>query len=383
MTTALLAACGSGDASARGTTSPDAPGTAPDVANAAPEPRLRVRSGFSATVFATVPGARFMIVGPDGAVYVSQPGANQITRLVDANNDGVAESHNIAVAGLNLPQGMAFHDGWLYIANTNGVVRVRLDQSGTATAHAEQVNRYSGDGGHSTRTMVFGPDNKMYVAIGSSCNLCVESDSDRATVMQYDENGTNGRVFARGLRNVVGLAFEPVRHELWATQNERDELPPSHEDLPPDEINILHAGGDYGWPYCYGDRIPNPEYHNAARCAATIVPALAIQAHSAPLGITFLQSATKLPAEYRGDALVALHGSWNRNVPTGAKVVRVRVQNGKPVSYEDFVTGWQDASGSRWGRPVDVLVLGDGSVLVSDDASGEIIRIAKGAGAGS
>ncbi len=378
MGAAVLGACGSGDASARATTAPDAPGTAPDVSSAASEPRLRVPNGLSATVFATVPGARFMIVGPDGAVYVSQPGANQITRLVDANNDGVAESRNVAVAGLNLPQGMAFHSGWLYIANTNGVVRVRLDQSGTAAARAEEVNRYSGGSGHSTRTMVFGPDNKMYVAIGSSCNLCVESDSDRATVMQYDENGSNGRVFARGLRNVVGLAFEPVTHELWATQNERDNLTPNHEDLPPEEINILHAGGDYGWPYCYGNRVPNPEYHNAARCASTIPPALAIQAHSAPLGISFLRNATQLPAEYRGDALVALHGSWNRDVPTGAKVIRVHVQNGLPVSYEDFVTGWQEASGSRWGRPVDVLVLGDGSVLVSDDASGEIVRIAKG-----
>jgi glucose/arabinose dehydrogenase len=257
------------------------------------------------------------------------------------------------------------------------VVRVRLDANGKAAADPEQVNRYSSGGGHWTRTIVFGPDNRMYVSIGSTCNLCVEKDSDRAVVMQYDESGKNGRVFARGLRNAVGLAFNPDSKELWAAQNERDNLPPDHENLPPEEINIVHDGGDYGWPYCYGNRIPNPEYHDTARCANTVPPALEMQAHSAPLGIVFLQNATQLPAEYRGDALVTFHGSWNRKAPTGAKVVLVRVQNDKPVSYEDFITGWQRGDGSRWGRPVDVAVLGDGSVLVSDDLSGEIIRIAK------
>jgi glucose/arabinose dehydrogenase len=184
-------------------------------------------------------------------------------------------------------------------------------------------------------------------------------------------------VYSRGLRNAVGLAIEPTTHAIWVTQNERDNLPPNHQDLPPEEINILQDGGDYGWPYCYGDRIPNPEYHDAARCAKTIPPALEMQAHSAPLGITFLTNATQLPADMRGDALVAFHGSWNRTTPTGAKVVRIHVRNGKPVSYDDFITGWQRPDGSRWGRPVDLLVLRDGSVLISDDASGEIVRIAR------
>lgn len=375
LSAAVCAACSSADA--RDSTNARTRDMA-TAASAAPlEPRLKVPDGLVATVFASVSGARFMIVGPDGAVYVSQPGSNQITRLVDANNDGVAESRTIAVDGLNRPQGMAFHGGWFYIANTDGVVRVRLDSAGKATGKPERVNRYSSGGGHWTRTVVFGPDNKMYVAIGSSCNLCVEKDSDRAAVMQYDENGKNGHIFSRGLRNAVGLAFTPDGKELWATQNERDNLPPDHENLPPEEINILRNGGDYGWPYCYGDRIPNPEYHNPARCAGTIPPALEIQAHSAPLGITFLHSATQLPGDSRGDALVALHGSWNRSVPTGAKVIRIRVENDKPVRYEDFITGWQQEGGSRWGRPVDLVVLRDGSVLVSDDASGEIVRVSK------
>ena len=346
------------------------------IAAAPIEKRLRVPAGLQATIFANVVAARAMVVGPDGSVYVSQPVANQITRLVPGA-DGVAGAPEVVLKGLNRPNGMAFHNGWFYVANTDGVVRVRLNAAGVPSGTPEQLNHYGSGGGHWTRSIVFGPDGRMYVSIGSSCNLCVEKDSTRATVMQFDENGQHGRVFSRGLRNAVGMAFNPVTHELWVSQNERDNIRPDHENLPPEEINILHAGGDYGWPYCYGDRIPNPEYHNAARCASTIPPALEMQAHSAPLSLTFLEGATQLPAAYRGDALVSFHGSWDRSNPTGAKVVRIRIHDNKPVAVEDFVTGWQTSDGKRWGRPVDVVVLKDGSLLISDDVSGEIIRVAK------
>jgi glucose/arabinose dehydrogenase len=175
----------------------------------------------------------------------------------------------------------------------------------------------------------------------------------------------------------VGVAVNPTTGALWVTQNERDNLPPNHENLPPEEINILRDGADYGWPYCYGNRIPNPEYNDAARCARTVPPALELQAHSAPLGLTFLTRATSFPADYRGDLLVAYHGSWNRDTPTGAKVVRIHVSNGVPTSAEDFITGWQQADGRRWGRPADVMVAADGSVLVSDDMSGAIYRVTR------
>jgi glucose/arabinose dehydrogenase len=350
--------------------------TATATTNAPAEPRLTVPAGLQATIFATVTGARAMTVGPDDAIYVSQPKLNQITRLV-ANAGGTSATPTVAVTGLNKPHGMAFHNGWFYIANTDGVVRVKLDSSGTAIGTPESLNHYGTGQGHITRSIVFGPDNKMYVSIGSSCNLCIEKDSTRATVMQFDENGKNGRIFARGLRNAVGVAFNPVTHELWVSQNERDNLKPSHEDLPPEEINILRDGADYGWPYCYGDRVPNPEYHDAARCANTTPPALKMQAHSAPLSMTFLSNATQLPEANRSGAIVAFHGSWNRTTPTGAKVVLVRIENNKPVGTDDFITGWQTADGQRWGRPVDIQVIKDGSLLVSDDKSGEIIRISK------
>jgi len=339
--------------------------------------RLTLPSGFAISEYAKVRGVRFMTVAPDGALYASRPQAGEVVRLVDADRNGEAESQTVAVSGLNRPHGLAFHGGYLFIANTDGVVRVRLAPNGAASGSPERLNSYSGGGAHWSRSIVFGPDSGMYVTIGSSCNMCVERSPDRAAVMRFDEDGRNGRVFASGLRNAVGIAVNPGTKQIWVTQNERDNIEPEHEDLPPEEINILQDGGHYGWPFCYGNRTPSPdrEFHDPARCEQTIPPALAMQAHSAPLGITFLDRATTFPPDWRGDAVVAFHGSWNRSVPTGAKVVRVRVRDGKPVSYEDFITGWQGLNGRRWGRPVDVVVHADGSLLISDDAAGAIYRV--------
>jgi glucose/arabinose dehydrogenase len=337
---------------------------------------LRVPAGFKVDYFArNVAGARFMALGPDGAVYVSQPSSGNVLRLVDQNGDGVAESSVVAISGLTYPHGLAFHKGFLYVANTDGVVRVQLGADGRASGTPQYVNHFSAFGDHPTRTVVFGADIAMYVSIGSTCNLCVETEVGRAGVMRFNEDGSGGRVFATGLRNAEGLAVHSATGKLWAVTNERDNLTPDHENLPPEEIDVLQDGGDYGWPYCHSTRIPNPEYNDAARCAQTIGPALAMQAHSAPLGITFLDRATNFPDDYRADAVVAFHGSWNLSQPTGAKVVRIRIENNAPQRAEDFVTGWQRADGSRWGRPVDVLVHRDGSLLVSDDASGTIYRV--------
>jgi glucose/arabinose dehydrogenase len=342
--------------------------------------RLTLPSGFTIQYFAAgLSGVRFMAVAPDGAVYASIPKLGQVVRLADTNGDGAADTRVVAVSGLDRPHGLAFHNGWLYVAWAAGVSRVHLKTDGTADGAPQQIATYDAGGSHWTRSIAFGTDGAMYIAIGSTCNLCIERAPERASVMRYDDNGANGRRYAYGLRNAVGIAVNPVTHEVWVSQNERDNLTPDHENLPPDEINILHDGGDYGWPYCYtsgGAPVPNPEYNNAARCAVTVPAALELQAHSAPLGISFLASAAKFPIGYRGDLLVAFHGSWNRSVPTGDKVVRVRITNDLPVSYEDFITGFALAGGQRWGRPVDVAVTADGAVLISDDVNGAIYRVA-------
>jgi glucose/arabinose dehydrogenase len=377
-TVSTLAACGSGtpEAAARTPVARES-GDTSSARVSALDGRLRVPDGFKVTYFSNgLSGVRFMAVGPDGAIYASQPRSGRVVRLPDGNRDGFADSLAVVASGLSQPHGLAFHKGFLYVANSDGVVRVPLGANGVAAGAPVYVNHFEGGGGHSSRTIIFGRDSAMYVSVGSSCNICVEKNPERATVLRFNEDGSGKRIYATGLRNAVGMAVNPTTGAIWVSQNERDDLKPEHQDLPPEEINILTDGGDYGWPYCYGNRIPNPEYPDAARCARTIPPAFGLQAHSAPLGLAFLTRATKFPADYRGDLLVAYHGSWNRDVPTGAKVVRVHLKDGKPVSVEDFVTGWQDANGKRWGRPVDVVVASDGSVLISDDMTGAIYRVA-------
>jgi len=330
-----------------------------------------VPAGFTVSVFAdNVGGVRSLALGPGGVVYAAQPGKGLIVRLPDANHDGIADTAITVARGLNLPFGLAFRGDTMYVGETNGVKR--FDPG--AAAPRQLVPGLPG-GGHYTRTVVIGPppDNHLYVAIGSSCNVCEESDPRRAAVVRYNLDGSGEHLFATGLRNSVGLAFNPSTGELWANNNDRDNL---GDDLPPEHLNILKDGKFYGWPQCYLPGKPNPEYPEA-KCAGVEPPVFLVQAHSAPLGLAFY-TGSMFPSDYRGDVFMTYHGSWNRSVPTGAKVVRVRIQNGKPVSVEDFVTGWQLADGSRWGRPVSLLVLPDGSLLVSDDAGGRIWRVSYG-----
>ncbi len=330
---------------------------------------LRVPAGFHVSLFAqNLSGVRYLTLGPGGVVYASQPTSGVVVKLPDANHDGVADSAVTVATGLNRPFGIAFRGDTMYVAAVDEVVRYNPGAAGKIV-----VVPNIPAGGHSTRTVVFGTDGKMYVSVGSSCNICDEADSLRAAISQFNPDGTGGRVFARGLRNSVGLAIHPTTGELWATNNDRDNL---GDDIPPERINIIKDGQYYGWPQCYLPGQRNPEY-SGADCSTVEPPAIAFQAHSAPLGMGFY-TGTAFPADYRGDAFVAYHGSWNRTVPTGAKVVRVQVQNGRPVAIDDFVTGWQLADGSRWGRPVGVVTTTDGALLISDDMGGKIWRITYG-----
>jgi glucose/arabinose dehydrogenase len=335
--------------------------------------KLQAPEGLEVSYYArNLGGVRFMVLGPDGAVYATRPGAGVVVRLADTNGDGVAEDATTVLSGLNEPHGMAFFRGAFYVAETDKLTRFAVGADGRPTGSGTVITTYPGNSGHSTRTVIVGPDSMLYVSVGSRCNICEGDTPQRASVLQVNPETKAARPYSIGLRNAVGLAVNPATQKIWVTTHERDNL---GDDIPPEEIDILQDGGDFGWPYCWGNKQPNPEYRVPGRCDSTVPPALMMQAHSAPLGITFLARATQLRPEYRGDALVVFHGSWNRSVPTGAKVVRVRVTDGRPVSYEDFVRGWQDAGGSRWGRPADVLVMPDGAVLISDDASGTIYRV--------
>ena len=337
--------------------------------------RLKLSEGFHIAVFATAPHARMLAFSPGSVLLVTDMSDGKVLAFPDPKHTGKAERTVTVLDDLNAPHGIAFHNGKLYVTEINAVRRYDWDEAQLKATNGQKIADLPGSGGgHSTRTIIFW-NGKMCVAAGSSCNVCKEDDPRRAAVTEYNEDGSGQRLFASGLRNSVGLAINPKTDTIWAVDNGRDWL---GDNLPPEEVNDLGTnGGNFGWPYCYGDRVPNPEYGDAARCARTIPPAAKLQAHSAPLGLTFLTRATQLPEEYRGDLLVAYHGSWNRDTPTGAKVVRVHVAGGSPGAVEDLITGWQQADGGRWGRPVDVIVAADGSVLISDDAAGAIYRLSR------
>lgn len=330
----------------------------------APAQTVRVPPGFRIDVFASnLAGVRTLKMAPDGGLYAVQSRAGRIVRLDPAGGGAPRE----IASGLNRPYGLAFHDGWMYVGETNRIVRFR----GPGWDRRETIVDGIPTGGHWTREIAFGADGMMYVSIGSSCNVCEEDDHRRAAVVRYRPDGSGETIVAEGLRNSAGLAFHPGTGALWASQNERDNL---GDDLPLEEINILSDGEHFGWPYCYNDRTPNPEYRGReAFCRTTAPPALGLIAHAAPLGMVFY-TGSQFPEEYRGDLFLALHGSWNRSERSGYELVRVRVRGGRPVSYEDFATGWltgQDVSG----RPVYPEVGPDGSLFLSDDQGGRIYRI--------
>ena len=332
---------------------------------------IKLPRGFKIEVFASgLNSPRFMAFSPDGVLFATIINDGEVIALPDKDNNGKADRTVTFVEGLSTPHGIDFHKGYLYIGETNQIVRFKYPGLDSEPGKKEIVVPNLPTGGHATRTVRFGPDGRMYVSIGSSCNACIEKDERRAAIVQFNPEGSGGKIFASGLRNSVGITWNPETKELWATDNGRDWL---GNDLPPEEINIVKQGRNYGWPYCYGDRIPDPKYGNPESCTQTTPPAFKMQAHSAPLGLTFY-TGKLFPEEYRGDLFVAFHGSWNRTEPTGYKVVRIKIKGGVPEKIEDFASGW--LQGLRaWGRPVDVIVGPDGSLYVSDDRGGIVYRI--------
>lgn len=341
----------------------------------APRHPLALPPGFAVTVFASgLKDPRMLALGPDGQVYAAERSAGRIVRLPDRDGDGLADGVESVADGLQDPTSLAFYrDGSLYVGETTRVVRLSdPDGDGFFQQQKTIVEGLPAGGNHHTRTVLFSPDGEtLFVSIGSSCNVCIEADERRAAILAFDPDGSNQRLYARGLRNAVGITFRPGTGELWATNNGRDLL---GNELPPETIYHLVENGDYGWPRCHSGRIVDPDFGKAGDCQGILPPAVEMQAHSAPLGLAFY-TGEQFPEEYRGDLFVAFHGSWNRTPPTGYKIVRIPFENGIPGPVEDFAVGWLAADGERWGRPVDVLSGTEGSLFVSDDGEGFIYRV--------
>ncbi len=345
------------------------------IASPAGVATVKVPEGFAVNIFAKgLEGPRFIYFGPDKNLYVAERGANRIVTLTDADHDGIADSQTVFANQTPQPHSLVYHkDNW-YVGVPSGIIRL-ADKNGDGVA--EEMETLVDDypvGGHSTRTVEFLPDGRMVVSIGSSCNVCEERDERRAAVVIYEgPEATGERVFAIGLRNAVGLAIHPETGELWATNNGRDMM---GDDLPPEAIYIVKDGLDYGWPYCHNGTIVDPDFGEIDACDGVEHPVVNMQAHSAPLGLVFY-TGKSFPKEYHGDLFVAFHGSWNRSIPTGYKVIRIPLDGSRPSgAIEDFAVGWlNEIEEKASGRPVGLAIGPDGALYVSDDKAGMVHRI--------
>lgn len=344
--------------------------------------------GFVATIFSReVPNARVMALDPRGTLVVSQTKEGKVSILPDADQDGTADETRTIIDGLNRPHGILFDcesesDCVLYVAETNALKSYRYESDAQSAEYIETLTALpEGGGGHYTRTLLKHPDrDTILVSVGSSCNVCDESDPERATVLEVDPASKEVRIFATGLRNTVFLAEHPRTGEVWGTDNGRDLI---GDDIPPDEVNIITEGSSYGWPICYGNKIHDTAFDKKQYirnpCEDSTAPHIELQAHSAALGLDFIPE-NGWPEEMQGDLLIAYHGSWNRSEPTGYKVVRFDLDSRGQMTGgpHDFLAGFLEGSSDTddaLGRPAGVLVESNGAVYISDDHAGAIYRI--------
>ncbi|MPY71094.1 MAG: sorbosone dehydrogenase family protein [Alphaproteobacteria bacterium] len=333
---------------------------------------IRLPPGFRISLYAEVQGARSMALAPPlGALFVGSRG-DEVHVVFDRDNDGAADAVRPVSRSLKVPNGIAWRDGWLYIAEQHRIIRYRPALAKLGPHSPEVIHdRLPDMSHHGWRYAAFGPDGRLYVTVGAPCNIC-DIGGLQGTILRLDADGGNPEVFASGLRNSVGIDFHPQTGEAFFTDNGGDWL---GDDLPPDELNhATRPGLHYGFPHYAGGRAVSPDWKDRAPPPGAQFPVIEFDAHVAALGIHFYRGAM-FPAEYRNDAFVAEHGSWNRTSPVGYRIMRVRFDGqGKAVGKEVFAEGWLK-DGSSWGRPVDIKELLDGSLLVSDDSGGAIYRI--------
>jgi len=338
--------------------------------------RLKMASGFTASIYAPdLEGARGMALSPDGVLYACQMDDGRVVALLDPGNSGVSTETKTVIEGLHHPHSLAFYQGSLYVGEVDRVSRFTLRGRRLSREDGQTVVELPGGGGHSTRTILFGSDHKLYISIGSSCNACEETDERRATICRCEPDGTRFEIFARGLRNAVGMTFRPGTQSLWASCNGRDMI---GDDLPPECIYQVEQGKDYGWPYSYtlhGKIVPDPDLGKKG-IRQTGLPAFEYQAHCAPLGIAFYSGAV-FPEKYKNGIFVCFHGSWNRSIPVGYKVVFFPFvgKGGKKVGPGQDFLGFRLKNGEKVGRPVDILTGPRGELFISDDYGGRIFKV--------
>jgi glucose/arabinose dehydrogenase len=335
--------------------------------------KIKLPAGFRINVFAEVPNARSMTLGDKGTLFVGTMGGGKVYAVVDSDKNGIADKVYTIASGLNTPNGVAFKDGALYVAEINRILRFDDIENHLQDPPQYKVvyDKYPTDAAHGWKFIAFGPDGKLYVPVGAPCNIC-QPDTMHANITRINPDGTGLEVYAKGIRNSVGFTWHPDSKEMWFTDNGRDNL---GDDIPSDELNFApNKGMHFGYPYCHQGDLPDPEFGRGKNCADYTPPAYKLGAHVAALGLRFY-TGSMFPAEYKNQLFIAQHGSWNRTSPVGYRVMLIKLQNGKPAEYIPFATGWLQDNGNVIGRPVDVQVAPDGALLVSDDKAGAIYRI--------
>lgn len=338
--------------------------------------KLKLPEGFSISFFATdVNNARSLALGDNGTVFVGNRKGKNVYALVDADGDGVAEKKYTVANDMNAPNGVAFHDGALYIAEIDKVYRIDNIES-TLENPAKPVlinDSFPSEEHHGWKYIAFGPDGKLYVPVGAPCNICNDSEKDKrfASITRMNADGSGLEVYAHGIRNSVGFAWHPQTKELWFTDNGRDEL---GDNMPADELNIASQKDEhFGYPYCHAGVIPDPEFGKGKNCGDYKAPASTLTPHGAALGMKF-NTGSMFPEQYKNQIFIAEHGSWNRSKPIGYRIMVATIDGNAVTGYKPFIEGWL-TNGEAWGRPVDVLFLKDGSMLISDDHANAVYRV--------
>ena len=346
-----------------------------DVGSQAVLSKIKVPKGFVVSFFAEgIDNARSMAPGDNGVVYVATGRRDEVWALQDSDGDGRADKRFLLASGLNMPNGVAYADNTLYVAEIHRIIKFEHITENLAHPPKPVVvyEQFPRKRHHGWKYLRIGPDNKLYTAVGAPCNICDPEQPIFTSLVRLNRDGSDFEILARGIRNTVGFDWNPATGELFFTENGRDYL---GDDVPPEELNKWSKKGQhFGYPYCHGS-IPDPKFGKGKTCRQYVLPEWQFKAHMAPLGVHFYRG-SQFPQRYQGQMLVALHGSWNRSKPHGYRVVLIRFRQGKPVSEMVFADGWLENNGQMLGRPVDIIELPDGSILVSDDHLGAIYRIA-------